>query len=148
MRLPLVCRGRTMTLSGSYLSGGSGKHLPSNNLIVKLWSTVMFGGGGGGGPGDLVLGPMWYSNLRGSVLPGLLALAELAGDPGCCRSGDCCRTDVALTAFALDSMMLAMVTSFGSGVALTESLADELLDGGAALYGIGRPGAGTTGGAL
>ena len=102
----------------------------------------MFGGGGGGGPGDFVFGPMWYWNLHGSEVTGLLAFAELTGDPGCCRSGDCCRTDVALVALALDSL------TFRSGVALTESLDDELLDGGAALYGIGVSCAGYAGGAL
>ena len=87
----------------------------------------MSGGGGGGGPGDFVFGPMWYSSLHGSVVPGLLARADLAGDPGCCRSGDCCLTDVAC-ALALDSP---------TGSTLCESLAlDELLVGGAALYGI------------
>ena len=93
----------------------------------------MLGGGGGGGPGDFVLGPMWYSNLRGSGVPGLFARVELTGDPGCCRSGDCCRTDVAC-ALALDSLCVMFDHATGSGVALIESLAlDELLDGGAAL---------------
>ena len=88
-------------------------------------------------------------DFAGGLPFGLLARAELAGDRSgdCCRPGDCCRSDVAL-ALALKPLCDMFDHAMGSPVALITSLAfDELLEGGAALYGISSYGA-TAGGCL